>query len=120
MQSKTINHKRITQIVRSVIDYEISKARSYDFDLRHEPDSEVTKAKANTFIPGIEFDDRDGVKRDIVTINKQFLALVGYDGNLEGFLADYFGSDYKPKKGEPLKFRFLQGFLVNPTVVKHD
>ncbi len=115
MQSKTINHKRITQIVKRVIGYEVSKAESYDFSLRHEPDSEVTKAKAKTIVPGIEIERAQGVCKSYVTINEQILSLVGYEDNLQGFLQDYFGSDFKPGTDEPLKFRFIEGFLLNPT-----
>ena len=62
-------------------------------------------------LPGIELAD----SRVFITVNDEFLERVGYDGNLGGFLADYFGSDAKFTDGEPLKFRYLEGFLVNPT-----
>lgn len=114
MQSKTINHKRITQVVRSVIGYRIDRAESHFYNMKHDPDGVEAKAYKEV-LPGIVFDDSAGILKAFVTINDEFLALVGYDGNLEGFLADYFGSDYKPTEGEPLKFRFLEGYLINPT-----
>lgn len=66
----------------------------------------------------ISFETKGRTEEVFVTVNDEFLNLVGYDGNLEGFLADYFGRDYKPCEGEPLKFRFLEGYLINPTVIK--
>ena len=117
MQSKTINYKRITQVVRSVIGYRVSRADSHDFNMKHDPEGVEAKAYKE-ILPGITFDDSAGIRKTFVTINEEFLALVGYDGNLEGFLADYFGNDYKPTEGEPLKFRFLEGYLINPTKVE--
>ena len=117
MQSKTINHKRITQVVRSVIGYRVSRAESHEWDMKHDPEGVEAKAYKE-LLPGISFDDSAGIRKTFVTVNEEFLGLVGYDGNLEGFLADYFGSDYKPFEGEPLKFRFLEGYLINPTKIE--
>lgn len=117
MQSRKINHTRITQVVRNVIGYRVGRAESHDFDMKHEPDSVAAKMYKEV-LPGIIFDDSKGVRRTFVTINDEFLVLVGYDGNLEGFLADYFGSDYKPAEGEPLRFRFVEGYLINPTTIE--
>lgn len=114
MQSKTINHKRITQVVRSVIGYRVNMAESHDFEMRHDPEG-VEATTYKEILPGISFDNSNGIRKTFVTINDEFLDLVGYDGNLSGFLVDYFGDDYKPSEGEPLKFRFLEGYLINPT-----
>lgn len=116
MQSRTINHKRITQVVRNVIGYRVNRAENHAFDVKHDPDGVATQAYKEV-LPDITFDDDKGVRRTFVTVNDEFLALVGYDGNLEGFLADYFGSDYKPMEGEPLRFRFIEGYLINPTKI---
>ena len=116
MRQGTVNHRRITSIVKSVIDYEVYKANELQWQLKHEPDSEFTASlKEKGVMPGIEFESADGIKREYVTINKEFLSLVGYDDNMKGFLADYFGTDYKPKDGEPLKYRYINGYLINPT-----
>ena len=55
-----------------------------------------------------------------VTVNDIFLSQVGYEGNLSGFLADYFGHDFKPRNGEPLRFRYVNGYLVNPSRVENQ
>ena len=117
MQSKTINHKRITQVVRNVIGYRVDRAESHALNMKHDPEGVEAKAYKEV-LPGISFDDRSGIRKVFVTVNDEFLGLVGYDGNLSGFLADYFGDDYKPGKGEPLKFRFLEGYLINPTKIE--
>ena len=119
MRKANINHKRITAIVRQEVQGAIHRAREYEQEVREHPGSDLAGILKQGVIPGIEFDKVGGVCREFVTINDEFLALVGYDGNLGGFLADYFGSDYKPKEGEPLKFRFVGGFLINPTVTKN-
>lgn len=116
MRKANISHKRITAIVRQEIQSAIHKAREYEDEERMNPGSELAGILKQQVIPGIEFDMVGNICREFVTINDEFLVLVGYDGNLEGFLADYFGSDYKPKEGEPLKFRFVDGYLINPTV----
>ena len=111
MNQKTINHRRVTRLIKSIIDHEVYKAERYQDNLRDEPDSEIVK----NFIPGIEFEDGERTRKTYVTVNDSFLELVGYDGNLPGFLADYFGTDYKPEEGKPLKFRYIEGYLINPT-----
>lgn len=118
MRQKTINHRRVTRLVRSMIDHEIFKARRYYDTLKYDPDSEAAKAERDTFIPGIEFETVGKVAKEYVTVNDDFLTLIGYEDNLEGFLADYFGSDYKPADGQPLRFRYVEGLLINPTKVK--
>lgn len=116
MRQANINHKRITAIVRQELHSAIYKAREYEQEERQHPGSDLARILKSGVIPGIELDKVGDICREFVTINDEFLSLVGYDGNLGGFLADYFGSDYKPKEGEPLKFRFLDGYLINPTV----
>lgn len=118
MNQKTINHRRVTRLVKSTLDYEVYKAEKYNDSLRQDPDSEVTKAMAGTFIPGIEIVRSDRIHKTYVTVNDEFLELIGYEDNLEGFLADYFGSDYVPESDEPLKFRYIEGLLINPTKIK--
>ena len=117
MRQSNINHKRITAIVRQESEIAIHNAWEYDQEEREHPGSELAGILKRDAIPGIEFDRKGSTVKKFVTINDEFLELVGYDGNLRGFLADYFGSDFKPKEGEPLKFRYLDGFLVNPTVI---
>lgn len=117
MNQKTINHRRVTRLVKSIIDYEVYKAKNYLDSLRREPESEATKAMAGTFIPGIEIVKSGRNHKDYVTVNDEFLELVGYEGNLEGFLCDYFGADYVPESDDPLKFRYIEGILINPTKV---
>ena len=119
MRQGTVNHRRITSIVKCVIDYEVFKAR----ELKRRDDSgdgldEVEQQKRYCLLPGIEFENTDGIMREYVTINKEFLLLVGYDNNLKGFLADYFGRDFRYKTGDPLRFRYLEGYLLNPTIVE--
>lgn len=118
MNQKTINHRRVTRLVRSTIDCEVYKAEKYFDSLRQEPDSEVTKSMEGTFIPGIEIVNNGRSRKEYVTVNDEFLELIGYEGNLEGFLADYFGADYVPESDDPLKFRYIDGLLVNPTKTK--
>jgi hypothetical protein len=118
MRQTTINHKRITKLVKTFIDHEVYKALRFHDDFKRDPDSEAAKAERGTFIPGIEVEETGRLTKTFVTVNKEFLEVVGYDDNLEGFLADYFGSDYKPEEGQPLRFRYLDGYLVNPTKVK--
>jgi hypothetical protein len=117
MNQKTINHRRVTRLVKSIISYEVYKANSYLDSLRREPDSEATKAMEGTFIPGIEIVTSGRNRKEYVTVNEEFLELIGYEGNLEGFLADYFGTDYVPASDDPLKFRYIDGLLINPTKV---
>ena len=116
MRKANINHKRITAIVRQELDSAIWKARDYEQEQKKNGSSELAGIMGKGVIPGIEFDKVGSVQRVFVTINDEILTLVGYDDNLEGFLADYFGSDFKPKEGEQLKFRYIDGFLINPTV----
>lgn len=116
MQKTTINHRRVVRLVKSIIDYEVHKARNVKWQREDDPKSEALAAmEKNVKLPGIEFDDRDGIRRDYVTINDELLALIGYDDNTEGFLYDYFGSDYKHPENEPLRFRFIEGELIAPT-----
>lgn len=117
MNQKTINHRRVTRLVKSIIDYEVYKAEKYYDYLRQDPDSEVAEAMDDTFIPGIEIVPGRNRKR-YVTVNEEFLELIGYEGNLEGFLADYFGTDYVPASDDPLKFRYIDGLLINPTKIE--
>lgn len=116
MRKVNINHKRITAIVRQELDSAIWKARDYEQEQKKNGSSELAGIMGQNVIPGIEFDKVGSVQRVFITINDEILTLVGYDDNLEGFLADYFGSDYKPMEGESLRFRYIDGFLVNPTV----
>jgi hypothetical protein len=114
MRQSTISHRRLTRIVKNVIDYHVYKAKSYECDLRNGDVMEGQQLE----LPGISFETKGRTEAVFVTINDEFLNLVGYDGNLDGFLADYFGRDYKPCEGEPLKFRFLEGYLINPTKIE--
>ena len=116
MRQANISHKRITAIVRQEVQRAIYHASAYEDEERIHPGSELAGILKQNVIPGIEFDMTGSIRREFVTINEEFLALVGYDGNLESFLSDYFGSDFRPKEGEPLKFRFLDGYLINPTI----
>lgn len=116
----TINHKRITAVVRQVLPGAVMKAAEYQRECRLHPGSDLSETLKLGVIPGIEFDEAFGIGRVFVTINDEFLTLVGYDGNLGGFLADYFGNDFKPKDGEPLKFRLIDGLLINPTNVNAE
>ena len=118
MRQANISHKRITAIVRQEIGSAIYRAREYEQEERKNPGSELASVLKKQVTPGIEFDVVGSVRREFVTINDEFLTIVGYDGNLDGFLADYFGTDFKPMDGEPLKFRFLDGYLINPTKVE--
>lgn len=113
MQQRTINHRRVTRLVKSVIDPEVYRELSHQWDLKHEPERVPENYKPR--LPGVECDNLNGINRTFVTINDEFLTLIGYDDNLKGFLIDYFGNDYKPKEGEPLRFRFIDGVLINPT-----
>ena len=113
MKQATINHKRITAIVRQEAETVIRRVREYNEEQREHPDSELAAALKKRIIPGIEFEYSGAVPKVFVTINDDFLSLVGYDANLEGFIADYFGSDYKLMDGKPLRFRFIDGFLIN-------
>ena len=115
MRHQNIRHKRITAIVMRELQSEIMKASEYDQEEREHPGSELAGALKNDVIPGIEFDRVGSVRRVFVTLNDEFLSLVGYDGNLSGFLADYFGSDYEPAGDKPLKYRFIDGYLLNPS-----
>lgn len=116
MQKTTINHRMVVRLVKSIIDYEVHKARNLSIAREEEHCKDTIAAMEKSVkLPGIEFDDRDGIRRDYVTINDEFLALIGYDDNTEGFLYDYFGSDYKHPEGEPLRFRFIEGELIAPT-----
>lgn len=115
MRQTNISHKRITAIVRQELGCVVSRAREYAQEERQNPGSELAEVLRQQVIPGIEFDNVGNIGRVFVTINDEFLALVGYDGNQKGFLADYFGSDYKPEEGEPLKYRFIDGYLINPS-----
>ena len=115
MRQTNINHKRITAIVRQEVQSAVHRACEYEDEQRQHPGSDLARILKQGVIPGIEFDKVGSVRRVFVTINDEFLALVGYDGKLGGFLADYFGSDYKPKEGEPLKYRFIDGYLINPS-----
>ena len=117
MKQVTINHRRITRLVKSIIDYEVFKAEKYYEAVREDPDGDATKAMAGTFIQGIDIVNGGRTRKKYVTVNDEFLELVGYDDNLGGFLADYFGSDYTPEcDGDP-KFRYIDGILINPTIL---
>lgn len=118
MRRATINHKRITAIVRQEVQSAICKAREYVEEERRNPGSELAIILKRSVITGIEFGKVGNIGMVFVTINDEFLNLVGYDGNLGGFLADYFGNDYEPDEKEPLKFRFIDGYLINPTRTK--
>ena len=113
MRENTISHKRITAIVRQEVQTMLHRVSDYNCEQRKHPDSELAQALKKNTISGIEFESVGAIRKEFVTINDEFLALVGYDGNLDGFLADYFGSDYKPREGEPLRFRFIDGFLID-------
>ena len=115
MRQANINHKRITAIVRQEVQSAVHRACEYEDEQRQHPGSDLARILKQGVIPGIEFDKVGGICREFVTINDEFLSLVGYDGNQKGFLADYFGSDYKPEEGEPLKYRFIDGYLINPS-----
>lgn len=114
MRQLTINNRRLTRIVKSILGLHVYHAKNYENDLK----SGKAKEDFQLELPGISFENKGRIEEVFVTINDEFLALVGYDGNLEGFLADYFGSDYKPAEGEPLRFRFLEGYLINPTKIE--
>lgn len=118
MKKATINHKRITAIVRQEVQSAINKAREYEEEKQRHPDSELAVILKRGVISGIEFNNVGNIGMVFITINEEFLNLVGYVNNLNGFLADYFGSDFEPAEKEPLKFRFLGGYLVNPTRIK--
>ncbi len=118
MKQNVINHKRITAIVKLEADRVIYNERKYREAEKQNPGSEIAEALKQFTIPEVDIIRKEGVTREYITVNRQFLALVGYDDNLGGFLADYFGTDYKPEEGEPLRFRYLDGYLVNPTKVK--
>ena len=114
MRQSTISHRRLTRIVKNILDLHVYKAKSYEYDLKEGKAEKGYQPE----LPGISFETKGLTEEVFVTVNDEFLNLVGYDGNLEGFLVDYFGRDYKPCEGEPLKFRFLEGYLINPTVIK--
>ena len=118
MNQKTINHRRVTRLVKSVIDYEVYKAEKYLEAVSQDSTCEEAKEMAGTFIPGIEIISTGRLRKKYVTVNEDFLDLIGYDDNLEGFLADYFGSDYHPENDKELKYRYIDGLLINPTKVK--
>lgn len=109
MKKASVNHKRITAVVRQELPYIIRKAAEYE----RERNPELAEIILRDTLPGIEFDKVGNIRREFVTINDEFLTFVGYDGNLNGFLADYFGSDFKPVEGQELKFRFIGGYLIN-------
>lgn len=117
MKQNTINHKRLTAIVRQEASNALYRLREYQDAQKREPDGELARVLKAGIIEGVTSENVDGILKEYVTVNDQFLSLVGYDGNLDGFLADYFGTDYKPEEGEPLRFRFIGGFLVNPTII---
>ncbi len=118
MKQSIINHKRLTAIVRQEAGNALYRLREYLDAQKQEPDGLLANALKAGVIEGVTSEKKDGILREYVTVNEQFLSIVGYDGNLLGFLADYFGTDYKPEEGEPLRFRFLGGYLINPTKVK--
>ena len=113
MRQSTIKNRRLTRIVKNVLDLHVYRAKSYEDDLK----SGKAKDDYQLELPGISFEKKGRIEEVFVTVNDEFLTLVGYDGNPEGFLADYFGSDYKPMEGEPLRFRLIEGYLMNPTKI---
>lgn len=114
MRQSTINNRRLTRIVKMVIDHHVFLAKGFERDLREG----LARKDYEPELPGISFVMKGRTEEIFVTLNDEFLALVGYDENLEGFLADYFGSDYKATEGEPLRFRYLEGYLINPTKIE--
>ena len=115
MRQSNITHKRITAIVRQEVQTIIRRARDYKAEQREHPDSELATALKKRIISGIEFENTGAIRKEFITINDEFLSLVGYDGDFEGFLADYFGKDFKHSDGEPLRCRFIDGFLMPQT-----
>ena len=111
MRKASINHKRITAVVRQELPFIIRKAAEYERERERNP--ELAEIMLRDTLPGIEFDMVGNIRREFVTINDEFLTFVGYEGNLDGFLADYFGNDFKPVEGQELKFRFICGYLIN-------
>lgn len=111
MRKASVNHKRITAVVRQELPYIIRKAAEYERERERNP--ELAEIILRDTLPGIQFDMVGNIRREFVTINDEFLTFVGYDGNLNGFLTDYFGSDFKPVEGQELKFRFIGGYLIN-------
>lgn len=109
MKKASVNHKRITAVVRQELPFIIRKAAEYE----RERNPELAEIILRDTLPGIEFDIVGNIRRVFVTINDEFLTFVGYEGNLNGFLSDYFGDDFKPAEGQELKFRFIGGFLIN-------
>ena len=114
MMQSTINNRRLTRIVRVLIDRHVFLAKDYERDLKEG----LAREDYVPELPGISFVMKGRTEEVFVTVNDEFLNIVGYDGNLEGFLADYFGRNYKPADGEPLKFRYLEGYLINPTKIE--
>lgn len=114
MRQSTINNRRLTRIVKMLIDHHVFLAKDYERDLKKGLANEDYEPE----LPGISFVMKGRTEETFVTVNDEFLSIVGYDGNLEGFLTDYFGSDYKHDEGEPLRFRYLEGYLINPTKIE--
>lgn len=110
MKQSTVNYRRITSIVKTKIDYHVHLARDYeDAKSKGIADSEYIPV-----LPEIEIVKSGRIEKVFVKINEAFLQIVGYDDNLEGFLHDYFGSDFVYSKDDPLRFRFVDGYLLNP------
>ena len=126
MKSKSINHKRLERIVRNALSsivYEfVRESEKMLHPERREPfESQLPPYRCP--LDGLRYEEGDTnkqVQKVYVTINDGLLELVGYEGNLEGFLTDYFGTDFKPDEEaeNPLEFRYIDGLLINPTKIE--